>query len=415
MNLDVLRRLPWLLMGFCCLANGADGISDAGSAAGKRQVRVLAILPTEDEPLRIALVTDGEYARQVLVGGLIMALINGAVQKSRNAPLEAQLHETLAGFERTPALADAIGKSFTKRSKVFDVTTTTDRARYVDARKTDKLTPAAAADGFDYVLVMDSEFVGLWMAGVYTTTDELTPAQTIRYRMFRVREPSGVVLRNLVTGYGLGREHYKQAVLDRDFYTRHWPQVCASIADFITGDLNRNDKLHFMAASVGRGDEAPAIGTLLKKYEKTFRWDLTPAHGWRETTLDTKYARVLEPNDSSNKVIGVRFEVDLLAPELGQDRSSLEEYVPIAAQRRAEMYPDLSPLEKFDGITAHGFDKYLQRGPNGAGYVLLFRKLDELHMQVVNVVFLRDFDKLFPPNRRKIELMIATGKIPLRD
>jgi hypothetical protein len=339
-----------------------------------------------------------------------MALINSATIKHRNEPLEAQLRQTLEGFERSPPLADAIKRSFARYAGVFDVATTTDRARYLDRSG---LTPAAAADGYDYLLAMDGEFSGLWMAGAYTRTDDLTPAQTIRYRMLRVRD-GGLVLKGVVTGYGLERRPYQEAVVDREFFVKLWPQVCAAIAGRITGDLNRNDKLHWMATHVDRGDEVPAIGTVLKKYENTFKFDLTPVKGWRLTKLDTKYARVLEPADETNRIFGLRFDVDLLLPEFGQDVRTVEEYIAAYGLRRTEAMPNSSPLEKWDGVVAPGFEVYRSSTGEGGDNIVMFRKFGEVHMEVINAVFLKEFDRYYPANRRKIEAMIASSDVRLR-
>jgi hypothetical protein len=384
------------------------GYAPAGE--GQRQVRILAVLPPDDAPLRVAFVTDGEYTRGIVFAGLVMALINSATVKHRNEPLEAQLRLTLAGFERSPPLADAVKRSFAKFAGVFDVATTTERGRYLDENG---LTQVAAGEGYDYLLAMDGEFSGLWMGGAYTRTDDLTPALTIRYRMLRVSD-AGLVLKGVVTGYGIERRPYKEAVLDREFFVKVWPQVCAAIAGRITGDLNRNDKLHWMAARVDRGDEVPAIGTLLKKYENSFKFELTPVKGWRLTRLDTKYARVLEPADETNRIFGLRFDVDLLVPEFGQDVRTVEEYIAAYGLRRSEMLPNSSPLEKWDGLAAPGFEVYRSSTGDGGDNIVMFRKFGDLHMEVVNAVFLREFDKYYPLNRGKIEAMIASSEIRLR-
>lgn len=380
----------------------------APAFAAERNVKVLALIPTGHEALQVAFVTDGEFMRAALVGGALMAMINSSIAEHRNNPLALQLNETMAGYERAPHFAQAIRDSFRRRSGAFDVTTSTERARYVTGR--DKLTGAAAAEGVDFVLVMDSEFVGLWMAGAYTKTDDLTPAQTIRYRLIRVRKPD-VIAKGFVTGFGHQRKYYQQAVGDREFFTSLWPQVCIALADRITGDLNREDQLHHMAASIGRGAEVPAIGTLLEKYEKTFRFDLAPAAGWKETRLDTPYARVLEPKDDSRLVMGLRFDLDLLVPEFGQDVRTVEEYVLSYGQRRLEALPKSTPLRPWDGIDAPGFTTYIAETGDGGHNVILFRVLGERQVQVVNAVFLKDFELHYPANRAKIERMIAQSRI----
>jgi hypothetical protein len=163
----------------------------ASAADESRQVRILAIIPAEDEPPRVVLITEWEYSMSTLAGGMLPALINDAKVSKRNDPLDAQLRKTLEGYERTPILADAVKRGLEKPRGVFQVTTTTDGARYFQAKGKDKLT-AAAAEEFDYVLLMNSEFVGLWMAGALTRTDDVTPAQAVRFRLLRASDSSSL-------------------------------------------------------------------------------------------------------------------------------------------------------------------------------------------------------------------------------
>src|SRR5215212_6554800 len=106
----------------------------------KPRVRVLAILPPADSPLSVVFVTDGEYTRGVLVGGLVMALVNQATAKARNNPLAADLDATVAGYDRNAPLTEALRNAFAERGDVFDVTTTTERAHYFVDKGTDHLT-----------------------------------------------------------------------------------------------------------------------------------------------------------------------------------------------------------------------------------------------------------------------------------
>lgn len=409
MNHRAGRMAPgfWLVLcGF--LMTGPEAIA----AGESRQAKILAIIPAEDEPVRVVLITELEFGLNAL-GGILPALISSAKSSNRNKPLDDQLRKTLAGYERTPILADAVKRGFENQSAVFQVTTTTDRERYFQTRGMDKLTPVAAAEGFDYVLLMESEFVGLWMAGACTLTDDLTPAQAVRYRLLRVQVPT-VMQKGMVTGHGIERRHYKLAVTDRDFFVKLWPEVCTALASSIVGELKRGDQLHVMARSVGRGDEVPAIGAVLKKYENTFKFDLEPVEGWREVRMDSKYVRVLEPKDSTNQVMGIRFEVDLLVPEFGQDVDTLDEYLLAFSLRRLGNNPTFPPMEKWDGIHAPGFEVYLASDGAHARSITLYRMLGERKIQFINVVFLRDFDKLYAANRTKIEKMIADSTVTLR-
>jgi hypothetical protein len=235
-----------------------------------------------------------------------------------------------------------------------------------------------------------------------------------KYRMFRVRESSGVMLSGDVTANGIEKRYYKEAVRDRAFFTDAWPNVSLSLARFLVGHLYRTDKLHYMAESVGRGDEIPAIEKVLASYAKKFKFDLDPVQGWRETKIGTPYARVLEPVGPERNIYGLRFDVDLLVPEFGQDVHSVEEYLQVCTRNLAK-HPEFGAVHKFDDITAPGFESYVvDRTTAGGRDVLLFRKLDEDLMELVTLVFLKDFDTLYPQQRKRMESMIGSGGVKLR-
>jgi hypothetical protein len=405
------RALTTSLVLACCVLPSAARADDVA----KPRVRVLAILPPADSPLSVVFITDGEYTRGAVVGGPLMALINRATVKARNEPLAAELNATVEGYDRNAPLADALRKAFAERGDVFDITATTDRAHYFDDEGTGHLTAAAAAEGLNYVLVLDPHFAGLWMATQgYTSTDDLAPSMSAKYRMFRVREPSGVVLSGDVTANGSEKRYYKEAVRDRAFFIDTWPSVSMRVARSIVGNLYRTDKLHFMAGSVGRGDEVPPMRNLFARYAKKFKFVLDPMQDWRETKMATPYGHVLEPVGPERKIYSMRFEVDLLLPELGQDVHSVADYLPVVARNLAE-HPEFSPLRKFDDISAPGFESYaVDRTTAGGRDVLLFRKLDDDMMEVVTLVFLKDFDTLYPTQRKRMERMIGSGGIELR-
>lgn len=71
----------------------------------------------------------------------------------------------------------------------------------------------------------------------------------------------------------------------------------------------------------------------LKKNERRFDYEFKPAKNWKRTKMNTKYANLLEPKSDLRYAMGLRFDVDLLVPELGQAVASLDEYIPIYLTR----------------------------------------------------------------------------------
>ncbi len=57
----------------------------------------------------------------------------------------------------------------------------------------------------------------------------------------------------------------------------------------------------------------------MKRFEKRFDYRLEPAVGWKRTRMNTKYVSLLEPRSDLRLSLGLRFEVDLLIPELERD------------------------------------------------------------------------------------------------
>lgn len=382
-----------------------------------RQVRVLVLVPDDDEAMTVRVMTKGDFVTGAVLTGLLPALIDDAVIRKRSAPHQATLARTMAGFERNPALVDALSRSFTQRAggkDVFAVTATGDFARYVKSKGIDNLTPAARSEGYDYVALLYTQYVGFKTRHVADADAGLiAPIYSVTFAVRRVADDKAI-LRTTAQAFGYWGKPIGEAVTDRAAFETIWPELCKIVAGNFTGELNRTDNLHAMAASVGRGDEVPAVGKLLEEQARYFKWDLKPVDGWREAKVGTPYARVLEPKDASRQIIGLRFDLDLLVPEFGQDVRTLEEYVEVHARRRLELVPEFLPLEKFSDISAAGFDAYSSDTATGVRNILLFKRLDERRVQVVTAVFLRDFATLYPANRARIEKMLADSVIRLR-
>jgi len=409
--------MRWILFCLCVAVAGTIDVRAADDAQASRQVRVLVVMPDDSAAMNVRIMTTADFATRAVLTGLLPALIDEAVIKKRSAPYEATFAKTMAGFERNAPLAEALAQSFRQRAggkDVFALTPTTDMARYVKTRGYDTLSGAARAEGFDYVLLLYPQYVGVKTRSIGDAGNGLAaPAYDLTFVLRRVSDDKALH-RATLSAVGYWGKPVAEVVSDRAAFTATWNDICKFLAGNLTGELNRTDHLHGMAASAGHGDAVPAIGKLLEAQAKLFSWDLKPVKGWRETKLNTPYARVLEPKDASNAIMGLRFDVDLLVAEFGQDVKTLDEYILVAARRRLELAPEFEPMQKFPDITAPGFDAYSSDSPNGARNIILFRKLDDRRVQMVTAVFLRNHATLYPANRERIEKMLADSAIRLR-
>jgi hypothetical protein len=393
----------WLLAAFLAASASAQDAT--------RPVKILAIVPPSSTALTVALVTPGDGVRGMIFTGILPALINQSVVQKRNAPLSGQLRDTLAGYDLSQPIIDGLAKSFADRNAMFEVTGTTERGKYL----TEKYLPTGAAEGFDFLLVVEPTFVGLGMASnLFSHALEMAPVLTVKFRTIRVAGKREQLIRGSAHAYGLDHLPYKEAIASRELFTSLWPSVALAAANYITGTLNRTDTLHAMAESVGRGAEVPAIKEVLKRYERSFAWDLRPLKDWRETRFDTNFVRVLEPKSDLRATLGLRFEVDILVKEFGQDRVQLDEYIRVFDLRRMDELDDPNPLVPFDDIDAPGYEKYAYDVAGGGRVVTLFRMLDERRVEVLRVVILKDFASLYPQHRAAAEQMIRTHGIELR-
>ena len=191
-------------------------------------------------------------------------------------------------------------------------------------------------------------------------------------------------------------------------------QMANRLAEMLVGTLFREDELHAMAASVGRGDEVPQVVAVLKRFEKRFDYKLKVAPDWKSTRMNTKYVSVLEPKNDLRFSLGLRFEVDLLIPEFGQDVSTIEEYVDAWKLRLVDGGIDMSSFGEFKDIDApEGFSAYTVDLPNGGRQITLMKLINEDMLELVSLVFTKDFATLYPQNRKKMEEMIAAARLEL--
>jgi hypothetical protein len=353
------------------------------------------------------MMTDGELTRGLIIP--FAAIANNVHLKKRSEELGAQLDATLQGYDRYEALHQALAKRFGQRSAGFELTQSRDFDKYVAKNG---IGPAAATEGFGYVLVIEDKFSGMSILNVASKTDDLAPYTTIGYQVFETKKRSRIS-KGAASANGLQKMPFKEAIADKEFFTSAYPTLADNLANQIVGTLFRTDVLHAMAASAGRGDEVPQVSTVLKKNEKRFEYELTPAKNWKRTKMTVKYANLLEPKSDLRFAMGLRFDVDLLVPELGQAVTSIDEYIPIYLTRLADSGIDVSSFNEFTDIKVPAEYRVYSFLPNNDGgrQIVLLRKVGDDLLELILIVFTKDFQTLYPAHRADIEQMIADAKL----
>lgn len=375
-----------------------------------RNVSVLAVFPAEQSPSHVHYTSDGEAARGLLIP--FGSLVSAHNQSKRSAELGAKLDTALGDYDRHQVLLEAIQKAFEQKSAMYVIHKTTDTAGFMDGKKPNA---RAHAEGHRYVLVLEEVFSGLSMLHLLATrTDDVAPLATFRYSVY---DASNIKLlaKGVASGNGMTKKHISEAPQDRELFVSAYPEIAKGVALQIMGNLFRADVLHSMAASVGRGDEVPQVSLLMKKYERRFKYTLAPEKGWKRVKMNTPYANVLEPKSDLKYQLGIRFEIDLLVPELGQDVDSVEGYMVPWGERVAEAGVDMATLGVFSDITLPGYSVYsFATNTEGGRNISALRILSPDMIEVVTVIFTKDFDALYPLHRAAIERNIVGAQVQIK-
>jgi hypothetical protein len=376
-------------------------------AVNDQDVDILIFFPEKPVPSKVHFATDGELARGILVP--FGAIANNISVPKRSRELGAQLDQALNGYDRYATIYKELENRFKSRSTAF---VTTDVRGSVTHLSDKVITSAAASQGYDYVIAIDDKFSGLSMLNVAATrTDDVAPLTTLEYKVYDARKQQQIA-KGLISANGMQKKHYEEAVHDREFFINSYGPMARYLAEQLVGTLFRTDTLHAMAASVGRGADVPEVAVVLKRYEQRFTYTLKAAPAWKKTRMNTRYVNVLEPRSDLRFSLGLRFEVDLLIPEFGQDVSTVDEYIEAWKLRLINQGIDMTSFAVFNDIDApEGFRAYILDLPGGGRQITLLRMLNEDMLQMVSLIFTRDFASLYPQNRKTMESMIAEAKL----
>lgn len=415
MKLDLVSRsLSGAMLVLAGLAGTAGFAGTALAADTPRNVRVLVVLRVLERPGHISIggTQDDSGDHHGFGGTTPLGRTYVDMLIKRRAALNNQFLTTIDGFDRDTAMTEGLKRAFARRSAMFEITTTADREKFLDGASSVKPMAAARDAGYDFVVTLCDDFMGL------SVNDEidaerglLTPVYQVRY-MLHDAATGKVRSRGRTAALGFVKQPFDTAVKDRDFFTGQWPLMCSSIATQLVDQLLRQDDLHHMAESVGRGAEMPPVSDRLADLQKRLKWKLEPASGWNEFRVNP-LMRMLRPRGALADSVSMRVDVDFLIPELGQKVASVDEYVALFDRDRRISSPQASGLVSFEEPVAPGYRAFGYAGAAGEPYLVFFRQSGAETMQIVTVSFNGKLEELYPPLRGKIGEMLTHSLVTL--
>lgn len=403
--MDIRGLKRWLMLAVAFLPFGQ---ALAAETVEKERLRVQIVIQGSNETLRAYHFSKGRLAGVALVPFFNIASLG--VMNDRGDRLNA----TVSPYDRGAVLEKAFEVGVTAKYPVLDIDARVDSPNKRTADK--ELVKQAEAEGFRYLLVFEDEFTGVHTIDAIARNEEVAVLAQGKFQLFDLKSGKSM-LKSPVMSYSNDRMPLKSAIEEPAFFTGHYPDVANALAAQVFFELYRVDLLHAMAETVGRGDEVPAFASLLAKYAPPIKIRIDPPKKWKVVDLKTPYARVVEPSGSLRMMMGVRFDVDLLVPELGQKVGSLDEYMAVIAGRLGNMGFDPNTLAPYEGVIQpglEGYAAYVVKRPNGGGNVYFVKRLDEIYVSLISVVTTENMDFLLEQHKTAIEAAIRGGTISIQ-
>lgn len=405
--------MPHVPLRFSCrtrawFAGACLFLSAVGSAAAQDPAKVRVLVATKDtqQTLQVDFVTKGAVARGLFLpfGGVGNAIAFDARSKEYSA--------TIGPFDRRPTLVAAIEKAFEGKYPVFDIID--DGATYDSDKDEQALIQKAKSQGVGYVLLVDEQFAGISAGGMASPTHDVSVAMTIRYDLYETAKGNRL-LRERIGGNSLIRIPLEQALTDRGFLETQMPAVHEVLGKGIVGGLMRTDHLHRMAASVGQGDTVPALSALLKRHESRVHIATVPPQSWRSPKSGTRYFAVVEPRSELRFKLGVSATVDLLVAEFGQDVDTIEAYQQVVFTRLSEIGFDPASVQERSDFSKPGYTALSVTNPaTGGGQLILFRKIDDLHVSMVIIVATENFEQMLATHKAVLQEAVDGVRIEIK-
>lgn len=376
--------IAWLRGCLALMVCASAVLSHPALAEEPAKVKILVATRNTAGDLQVYYMTKGGMARGMLLP--FGSLGNAIAMDARNRDYT----KAIGPLDRRATLVDAVRKAFADRSPVFEVVD--DAATFSNDDERKALVARAKGQGIRYLLTLEDQFTGISSGTVTAENHDVGVAGVVRFALYDTAKDDRLA-KERVAGNSLDRIPLESALTDRAFLEKELPVVHAAIAKSVVGGLVRTDVLHRMAESAGQGDAVPAIGALLKRYEKPVSIVIAPPSGWRTVSIGTKYGMVVEPRDSRRFKTGARADVDILLPELGQGVKTLEEYEQIIFARLSDNGFDASTVKERSDFHKEGYDAFSIVNPaTGGGELILFRKLDDTYVAMLTVIATENFE-----------------------
>ena len=400
-----LRRWPWLLI-IIGLAKSSLLHATATTSPPPEKVKLLVVIDTS-EPLVVDYRTTGNTIRSVLmVGGLLDIFISDL----RESGHSKKLRETIGEFDRFPIVKAGVEGAFRQLMPYFDVTVTSDATLIKGKMRLDF--DEVQNNTYDYALVLKEAFAGMLSVWRLST---LSAASTLRYELYDLAEKKSMI-KGAINGWSPTIHDFDEGVSNRTAFMVEYAVAEGNAISVIYGQLNKGGHLHTMATKVGLGEFVPAIHKLLETYTKTFDLRLDAPRGWYEVDSGSKYSKILAPKNKDKALFAVRYDVDLLIKEFGQNVDDLESYVNIFTDKVLNMgYTRDSLAATGLKLNDQSITIIFNRPDKAGKEVVIFNRFSPLHAGIFTVVCLADYEGFMAKYENDVKLALAGVKVQTRD
>jgi len=199
------------------------------------------------------------------------------------------------------------------------------------------------------------------------------------------------------------------ALTQRATFVGDYQFAVRAVATALIGQLNQKDILHTVAAQYGLGDKVPAIGTLLKQYERRFSYSLESPRGWTDLKYTSKYNAGVFPKKDGN-VVSVVLSVDLLLDAFGNNVSTVEEYQRVWLERVAAAGFAVETTAPFTGLTLPaGWLGFSIATKDRQGRLVELMHVSNAVVFDLELVFVKQYDEYFAKYREDMQSIVANS------
>lgn len=374
-----------------------------------KQVQILTLVHKANSSLKVNLTTDGDMARAFIP---FAGFVANAASANRNKKYAQSLMNAIGEYDRLAVIQQSIELVIEENYPVFDVVFPKVSQVFFRGGKFNY----QKAKGYRYVLSITEVFSGLSMtSAVATKTDTVAVTSGVKWELYDIKRKKRLKKGRMYAN-SLAVMDIREAVDNPEFFTDNYPSVVVKELSASIGELYKKNILNKMAKTVGRGNEVLPFGDVLKPYEKRLKYRFTPPKGWKNTKMDSKFVHVIEPKNDDRMKVGVRFEVDLLIAELGQDVDKISDYIPVMLNRLEAVQYDVSTFKSVQGpVLSRGYEAYEMSRPDGQGKELyLMRLVDDTFLEMFTLVFVEDAESLYQRYEKDIISIIDGRKLKIK-